>query len=351
MTRKGEHTYQEIVTQPEGWAKTWGLMMGLEAEIGTLWRSRRWERVIFTGCGSPYYLSLACAALFRELTGHCAIALPASELWLNPAGSYPAVGDTLLVAVSRSGATSEINRAVEGFRQNQSGQVVVITCHPESPLFGLGDLSIGLPWAQEQSVAQTRSFASMCVAATAFAAICAGRPDLLAAMERLSDVGKRLLSTSKELMRELGASALLERFYFLGSGMRYGLASEVSLKMKEMTLSHSEPFHVLEFRHGPKSMVNEQTLIVALLSKAQADYEVAVLEEMREMGAQVLALAEDPPLDMGHSVALSSGLPEPVRGVLYLPALHLLAYERALAKGLDPDAPTNLDAVVRLGDA
>ncbi len=48
---------------------------------------------------------------------------------------------------------------------------------------------------------------------------------------------------------------------------------------------------------------------------------------------------------------LQSGVPELVRGVLYLPALHLLAYARALAKGLDPDNPTNLDAVVRLDHA
>jgi glucosamine--fructose-6-phosphate aminotransferase (isomerizing) len=50
-------------------------------------------------------------------------------------------------------------------------------------------------------------------------------------------------------------------------------------------------------------------------------------------------------------VAFNSGLPENVRGVLYLPVLHLMAYARALSKGLDPDNPTNLDAVVRLPNA
>jgi glutamine---fructose-6-phosphate transaminase (isomerizing) len=41
-------------------------------------------------------------------------------------------------------------------------------------------------------------------------------------------------------------------------------------------------------------------------------------------------------------------LPETVRNVLYLPVLQLLAYHRSLAKGLNPDRPNNLEAVVRL---
>lgn len=118
--------------------------------------------------------------------------------------------------------------------------------------------------------------------------------------------------------------------------MRYGLASELSLKMKEMTLSHSEPFHFLEFRHGPKSMVNKRTLIIGLGSQAQAAQEAAVVREMRDLGAQAIVLSEDQ-AEADHAVAFASGLPEEVRGVLYLPVLHLMAFERALAKDLNPD--------------
>jgi glucosamine 6-phosphate synthetase-like amidotransferase/phosphosugar isomerase protein len=50
-------------------------------------------------------------------------------------------------------------------------------------------------------------------------------------------------------------------------------------------------------------------------------------------------------------VSFGSGLPQGARLPLYLPVLQLLAYHRAVSKGLDPDAPRNLDAVVRLGDS
>jgi glucosamine--fructose-6-phosphate aminotransferase (isomerizing) len=62
------------------------------------------------------------------------------------------------------------------------------------------------------------------------------------------------------------------------------------LKMKEMSLSYAEAYHFLEFRHGPMSMVNGSTLIVGLLSQAAYEHELALLREMRGLGARVLAI-------------------------------------------------------------
>jgi glucosamine--fructose-6-phosphate aminotransferase (isomerizing) len=64
---------------------------------------------------------------------------------------------------------------------------------------------------------------------------------------------------------------------------------------------------------------------------------------MRALGGRVLSLGES-----DADVTFASQLPENVRNVLYLPVLQLMAYHRAMAKGLDPDKPTNLDAVVEL---
>lgn len=94
------------------------------------------------------------------------------------------------------------------------------------------------------------------------------------------------------LAREVGENLNYDRFYFLGSGIRYGLACEVNLKMKEMTLTHSEPFHFLEFRHGPMSMVNENAVVVGMVSELNARHEKAVLEEMENLGGRIVALSE-----------------------------------------------------------
>ena len=72
-----------------------------------------------TGCGSTYYLALAAAALVQELTGVRARALPASEVWLYPESAYQNGSKTLLLAVSRSGTTTETVRAVESFKARE----------------------------------------------------------------------------------------------------------------------------------------------------------------------------------------------------------------------------------------
>jgi glucosamine--fructose-6-phosphate aminotransferase (isomerizing) len=246
------------------------------------------------------------------------------------------------VAISRSGTTTETIKAVEKFKEEKRGEVLVISNYDEA-LSRLADVNIVIPKGQEQSVAQTRSFASMYVAAAAFAAKMAGRGDLVEAMQKLPVVGNSVIGKYESFAKKLGENLDFDRFYFLGSGIRYGLACEVNLKMKEMTLTHSEPFHFLEFRHGPMSMVNERAVVVGMLSDANRVHEAKVLSEMKMLGATVASVGESE-----ADVCFESNLPEEVRGVLYLPVLQLMAFYRSLAKGLNPDRPNNLTAVVKL---
>ena len=304
-------------------------------------KAENYDQVIFTGCGSTYYLSLAAAALYQELTGRVARAIPSGELLLNP-NTILANQKILLAAISRSGTTTETVKAVEKFKATKLGNVLVISNYDEA-LARLADFSIVISNGQEESVAQTRSFASMYVSATAFCARIAGRDNLLDCMSSLPETGERLIKDFEPSARQMGENLNFDRFYFLGSGIRYGLACEVNLKMKEMTLTHSEPFHFLEFRHGPMSMINKKAFIVGLVSESNFSHEKAVLNEMQVLGGKTVALGES-----GADIVFKSGVPESVQGVLYLPVLQLMAFYRSLAKGFNPDRPANLTAVVKL---
>lgn len=334
------YTYTEIKTQTKAWEEALSVTIAQAEDLKAL--ADRYDQVIFTGCGSTYYLSLAGAALFQTLTGKTARAVPGGELLLNTSTVLNDHARYLLVAVSRSGTTTETVKAVEKFKHEQRGGVIVITNY-DTALVALADVSIIIPEGQELSVAQTRSFASMYVAVTALCAISAGRNDLLEAMSGLPAAGLSLMNQYEGMAREVGENLSFDRFYFLGSGPRYGLACEVNLKMKEMTLTHSEPFHFLEFRHGPMSMAGETAVIVGLLSDKNFVHEQAVLNEMQAKGARILALSES-----RGDILFESGIPEEVRSVLYLPVLQLMAFYRSLAKGLNPDSPKNLTAVVTL---
>ena len=338
MTERGINTYTEILSQPEAWESVLQVMGTHQAMPA----ATDYQQVIFTGCGSTYYLAEAAAALYCELTGRLARAFPASELWLNPHLTYPSGMSTLLVAVSRSGETSETIRACEQFREKKRGPIITLVNYPESPLASMGDVNIHLPSGQETSLCQTRAFSTLFLAATWLVLHWAGQ-NPLPRLQALPQAAERILAQYAPLAEQLSGELSFDRFYFLGSGSRHGLASELSLKMKEMSLSHSEPFHFMEFRHGPKSMVTSSTLVIALRSEQNRAYEQAVLDDIAALGGKLLVLDNQ---DAG--VDFHTTVDEPLRNILYLPIPQLFAYGRSMAKGLNPDLPNNLNAVVKL---
>jgi glucosamine--fructose-6-phosphate aminotransferase (isomerizing) len=344
---RGIHTYKEILSQGETWRSTIQSMTVPQKELKD-WIRKPWDEVIFTGCGSTYYLSLSAAAIWQSITGIRARAVPASEMWLFPEAVLTA-GNKLLIAVSRSGETSETLHAVNKFEALDNKNWLAITCYGERELALCAPFRLLAERAQEQSVAQTRSFSSMFLLSQ-FASGLAGEDiEYLTNLALIPNAFERLIHKYEPLANELAQNDELQHFVFLGSGVNYGLACEAMLKMKEMSLSVSESFHFLEYRHGPKSMVTPSTLVIGMLNDRARNQEMKVLEEMQDMGAIVLAIddtVDDIPAD--YVVEIKSGLNSLERGPLLLPVLQLLAYYRSMEKGLNPDRPKNLDAVVVL---
>jgi glucosamine--fructose-6-phosphate aminotransferase (isomerizing) len=342
MTSAGQHTHHEIHSQPAAWTAGLEVLNANAAALRALWRDGGYEHVLFTGCGSPYYAGQAVAAALREM-GIAADGLPASEIWLNPRASYAQNRRTLLVALSRSGKTSEVLHACEAFRARGQGDLLTLSCYPEAPLATAGKLNIVLPSGQETSLAQTRAFTTLYLAALACGALWSGMDTVLEDLAEMPDACAKLLTRAQPALYRLGESRELNHFYFLGSGTRHGLARELALKMKEMSISDSEPFHFLEFRHGPQTMVGPNALVVGLVSESNFDREMKVLEDMRVLGGTTLSIGQ-----RECDIHFHAGAGELARDLLYLPAGQLLALARALSKGLDPDAPHNLNAWVKI---
>lgn len=341
-------TRTEILSQPVVWEKS--LREWADFDAGNYPRPDSYDQVLFTGCGSTFFLSRWAARLCEELTGVICRAAPSSDIFLHPNAWLGRSRKTLLMATSRSAATTETIRAVEVFSERKAGDVVVITCNPDQKMGSQSAHVVSAIHAQEESIAQTRSFSSMMLA-NAWLMEGSMPADL---PSRLRACGERLIDENKGRMSALAGDNSLQRFFFLGSGALYGLANESMLKMKEISLSYTESFHFMEFRHGPVTMVNSNTLVVGMLSDGGVDAELAVLEDMKSKGARTLAIAETPPASrrgaVDELIVLQSGLSPLWRSVLYLPALQWMAYERAIQNGLDPDRPHNLDPVVVLND-
>lgn len=340
----------EILSQPLCW-KTSLAQLRESGEINQtaeqFSNTREW---VFIGCGSSFYVAQAAAASMAALTGTPARAVPASEILLYP-HLYPWAEKSVPVLISRSGRTSEVLKVGEDLRV-RGVESLGISCAPGQPLEKLTSRAILLPAADEQSTVMTRSFSSMLMALQTLAATIGGNPDFVTAQLLSAKASEKLMDTLPQRIGRFVARHEFADYVCLGQGGLYGIACESALKLTEMSVSYAQSFHTMEFRHGPKSIVSEETLIVFLLSESGYKAELEVLEEIKGLGGTTMVVTNRADARAKAAADLLvefdvSG-PEWAYLPLYLPSQQLMGLYTGTKKGLDPDHPRHLSRVVVL---
>lgn len=301
---------------------------------------------VFVGCGTSYYLAQAAAASFTLLTGRLARALPASEILLYPELSLPSPETAFPVLISRSGHTSEI-LAVAEILKEKGIEFLALTCDGNELATSTRRV-LQLP-AKEESTVMTASFTSMLLAMQFLAAWLAGKEEFLVELDHLPPLVESLLAKYGQQLEEF-AQRPFEDVAVLGQGALYPIASEVALKVMESSSSYAQYFHTLEFRHGPKSIIDNRALVIGLIADAGVEREVKVLREMKELGASTIAIVNHATDEVRTAadllVELSSFQPELALLIAYVVWGQLFGSYVGLAKGLNPDEPLNLTRVV-----
>jgi glucosamine--fructose-6-phosphate aminotransferase (isomerizing) len=299
----------------------------------------------FVGCGTSYYLSLVGRSLVnRSSTGY---AYPGSEVFVSP-DQLPTETIDVIIPVSRSGESTETVRAAEYLADEHSdATTLAVTCSRDSTITELADHAVVSPFGAEEGLAMTKSFTSMAVALEYIATVHSGERDVYDTFKKLPERSESLLPMAEDVAEEIGTDGSLERFMFLGTGELYGLAAEAMLKLEEMSLSWTKAYHTLEFRHGPRSIADENTLVTVFLPDREHALHDELLSDVDAVGATTLGVGPTRAIervDTDYRVEL------PDRGrpsvSLYAPAFQLLGYHRAVSEGLDPDEPQNLTQVV-----
>jgi len=287
---------QEVASQPAVW-----LEAGLLDTDGLL--PPRGARVAAIGCGTSLYIAQAYAAV-REAGGHGETdAFPASEI---PAGrAYDAV-----LAISRSGTTTEVLDAVaEAGRRTRTVAVSAVT---GSPLAQAVSRAVLLPFADERSVVQTR-FATTTLA--------------LLRAQLGEDLAHAIADAHTTVEADLPDGALDRgQFTFLGRHWTVGLANEAALKMREASLSWSESYPAMEYRHGPISIGDKHSLVWMLGAPPDG-----LRAEVEATGATWVESNCDPMAELIRAQRLAVAV--------------------GRGRGLDPDNPRNLTRSVILDPA
>lgn len=281
---------REIASQPEIWRLSAALA---RAERGSL--PKEGERIALIGCGTSFFAAQSIAVL-RESRGLGeSDAFAASEF---PSGRrYDRV-----VAISRSGTTTEVVRALGSLAGRPS---VALSALPDSPVTRAAQRSIGLEFADEEAVVQTRFATAVLAFARAWLGL---EAEVEAAAERVEGALRADLPIDPTGFKQ---------FVFLGTGSAVGLANEAALKMRESAGVWAESYPAMEYRHGPVSATNGSTLVWPL-----GEVESGVLDTAAAAGATVAESDSDP--------------------LVELVAIQRAALAVALARGRDPSFPQHL---------
>jgi glucosamine--fructose-6-phosphate aminotransferase (isomerizing) len=186
---------------------------------------------------------------------------------------------------------------------------------------------------------------------TAIAAA-SGQTHYMKELERTVGEVNTVVDKANRMASGIVQSKNFNKTIFLGMGALFGIAQEGCLKLKEMSNVWTESFGTLEFRHGPKAIVDEGTCIIVLLSELAREQELKVAAEMKEYGAYVVLVTASAGADTTFAdQVLELGLPDvsdEARSILYLPLLQYYGTFTAVKLGLNPDHPKNLTQVVVL---
>lgn len=345
-------TYLEISDQYHALEKTLACCDSALEGLTAFYREAEPECVAVVGCGSSYSLSRAVADNLRLLLGRPCLAVAGGDLMIHPEAYRRILSRrTLLITLSRSGSTHEILYACREIRKAcPEVRILSVACTEGSDLAAASDAVLELPWAFDESVCQTRSVTNMLAAALYLFARIADDTAMASSLRTLAEKGTAFQSALEPVLREIAGRDWTNAMV-LCDGETFGAAEEAALAFNEIAYVPSACKHVLDVRHGPMVLVDERTLVLARLTKAGFAYEKALVKDLTDKKAAVVVVSdEELPALEGVAAQCSFGQPldDAAGAMLVLPAAQLSAYFKAVARGLNPDAPAGLDAWIAL---
>ena len=290
-------TWKEIVQQPSIWKEEVQIVRDNLKAIGEFIEGVKADKVkvVFTGAGSSEFVGNTLCSYVNSKIDIDVVSIPTTDIVSMPEQYLDENTATILVSCARSGNSPESVAAVElADKLVKNIHHIFITCNAEGKLAQIsktGDNKFLLLMPEktnDKGFAMTGSFSSMVVAGV----LVLLRKDFEGMVARVEYVAELVERNIETILSNAEAIAALdiERIVYLGDGAAKGLAEEMSLKVLELTGGKLASFYntFLGFRHGPKSIVNDKTAIVCMMSNNEHTriYELDLLKEFKNEGGK-----------------------------------------------------------------
>lgn len=362
-------TYKEIIQQPEIWKEEVEIIKEHLESIGKFLDKVKGDKVkiIFTGAGSSEFVGNTICSYINSKTDIEVVSIPTTDIVSMPEQYLDKNTKTILISCARSGNSPESVATVNiADKLIKNIWHIFITCNKDGKLAKLSKegenkyLLLMPEKTNDKGFAMTGSFSSMVVAGV-----------LILLREKFENYKEKVVYVAdvieKNINKILEAAETIskldiERIVYLGDGTNKGLAEEVSLKILELTGGKIASFYntFLGFRHGPKSIVNDKTAIICMMSNNPYTriYELDLLKEFKNEGGNKKIIVLDTHND--DEVRENSNLyftledeklcevEDIFTSLIYLVYGQLISLTKSYKLGINPDNPCPTGEVNRV---
>ena len=309
------------------------------------------SKIVIVACGSAYHAGMTGKYVLEGMARIPVEVDLASEFRYRD----PILAEgTLVIVVSQSGETADSLAALREAKK-KGCKVLGIVNVVGSSIAREAD-NVLYTWAgPEIAVATTKAYSCQLTALYLLAmrfAYARGAISESELAEMIEDLKKlpaqvEMLLSHKDRIQKFANRYLAARsIFFIGRGIDYAISLEGSLKLKEVSYIHSEAYAAGELKHGTISLIEEGTLVTAVLTQEDLYKKMlSNMEEVKTRGAFVMAVTNEGNLDVEKAADYVVYIPETNRfftNSLAIVPLQLFGYYVAVGRGCDVDKPRNL---------
>ncbi len=366
-TTKDFYTESEIASQPELWIRLYKEYLSIKDQLKNYLKDlldNKDIRVILTGAGSSAFIGEVLLGAFNNRFRNPVNAVATTDLVTHPELYFNRHNKYLLISFARSGDSPESSQAIiVSEKLSQKVFHLIITCNDKSELLETVKSKNNFvfllpPEANDKGLAMTASFTSMLLTGLMISRINQHDKELDEQLAILYEYGNKVLDRYSKALQK-AASLDFKRAVFLGSGMLKGIARESQLKLQELTdgkiICKHDSF--MGFRHGPKAVLDKNTLLVYLFSNNsyaglyEKDLLATIAESQKILYSIGVMEEEFSHSDLDLKIVLSEDgkkIHEDFLAVVSVLPAQLLGLFKSVHLGLNPDSPSKSGMIHRV---
>ena len=347
-------TENEIMSQHLALKKTWEYMTGRRKALENFFSRYPLRRFVFLGCGSSYMLAKSAQCMFGACAGTTANAVAGGDYLIHPEYYKELMRDSILVTLSRSGQTTEIVRSAAHIKEQYGIPVLSISMKDQNDIMPYSDADLTMDWCYDQSVCQTRTVTNLYLALSMLLGYYRQDDQLLADLAAVVDANECYTRQYRPVLKETAAKNW-DHAVVLADGPLHGLGEEGALAFTEIAMVPGQCFHLLDYRHGPMVLNGEQTLTIVFVQDGKEKLQKDLIQELLRHGGTVVTVSAPKRPDLKEdlpgvevNVKIDGDISWIANGIPFIFVCQILAFEKAMVLGGNPDEPKGLDAFITL---